>query len=593
MCLNNSSGVCVYVWVRILGPLNTSAIMMTRKPHFKRYNLMSSSKYEDAPSEEIGAMWWCEETTNYDFCSAAHYKRQSRLPLLVGVHRLSPIPEELGAMETIREEKNVVMPVLMLDIENCIIDLSVIESLRKGYPKVAKAVEYDFEICDDGLLPLARLEQMMSGDDIRPPISVVKSGRAYKVLDGRHRLARSLILGIEKIAAIVMNDGRDDFLKSGGESNPGPEDQPMIKQKSKALYSKRYGKSSIPQDKTSSSIDKNNIDTTAPNSINGSCDSVHNTSGKRNYRSRKNSKGYRKGNYRKDRIELDIPMVLPKEEFNSKYLAKIIAGTLPPREDLDLRFKAAKLNVVYQCPCGINNYGFPKACGCSYRDQVLAMYNNIVARELQVISAEYPHKDLSDIILEKELVVEEIKSVESAVRTEAFNYKSNVDCLVSQNQTAVVAESQDLVVRKRRGIYRWLKTPGIFNFNDKFNHHHHSITKTKDQSRHNALVISDQHVNDELYNYLRRNEFDTYPDRAAKLAHMTKLAAKWEGANFKLSNQGKNLTPLEINKYFVTIQKVTDAKDTEFLLQEVNAYHSNSRFKRFIGKLGCYPKYLN
>ena len=107
------------------------------------------------------------------------------------------------------------------------------------------------------------------------------------------------------------------------------------------------------------------------------------------------------------------------------------------------------------------------------------------------------------------------------------------------------------------------------------------------------MVVSDEIVIDDLYAYLRRNEFDSYPNRAAKLAHMTKMAAKWDVGRFKLNNQAQKLTAEELNRYFVTIQKVTDAKDTEFLLQEVKAYHSNSRFSRFLGKLGCYPKYLN
>lgn len=604
---------------------------------------MSRNYKEDALSEETKAMYMSKPdpftlaTSNISgyldsYRAAPYNKRQSRLPLSAGVHRLTPIPEEPGVPQTIREEKSDTRAVRMLELTDFVVDITILEAIRRENPMVARAVEYDCEICDGELLPLARLEQMMSGDGERPPIKVARCGRMYKVLDGRHRLARSFLIQQHKIAAIVMNDGHDSYILAGGESNPGPEEANLIAPKPSripvpknrvTLYEKRYRKSSIPQIKTSDNVGEDHTNISATSPISGDNVSVRNPSGKRNYRTRKNRKGYRNGNYRKDRIELDIPVVLPKEEFDSKYLAKLIANGLPSREDLEIRFRAANLNVVYQCPCGINNYGFPKACGCSFKDQVIAMYNNIVARELQVIACEEPEKALSDIILEKELVVDEIKSVESAVRNEASNFKTNPELDTIQSvsqvkQTTVTATpntsnqvkgtsmipnsvnnlgqvgaASDVIVRKRRGIYRLLKTPGIFNFDARFNHHHESISKTKDQSSNNRLVISDEFVNEELYNYLRRNEFDTYPDRATKLSHMTKLAAKWEGKDFKLSNQGKNLCPRELNKYWVTIQKVTDAKDTEFLLSEVKAYHTNSRFKRFLGKLGCYPKYLN
>jgi len=557
---------------------------------------MSSRINEVALSVETKDMRRSEVTGSYDSYRAAPYnKRQSCLPLLAGVHRLSPIPEELGVIQTSRETKSITNAIRMLELTDIVVDITILNTIRRVNPNIAKLVEYDCEFCDDNLLPLTRLEHMMAGLGDRPPIKVARCGSKYKLVDGRHRLTRSWLIGKQDIPAIVMNDGHEAYLLAGGESNPGPETEQMITPKIRTrnnLYSSRYRKSSIPQNQISTNAGENHISISDTSSTGSSDISVCHTRGKRNFRTRKNRKGYRNGNYRKDRIELDIPVVLPKEEFNSDYLAKLISGDLPCREDLELRFMASKLNLVYQCPCGRNNYGFPKGCGCSYKDQVIAMYNNLVARELQVIVEEQPDKVLSDIILEKELVANEIKSVESAIKTAAFNFKTNPEPVVSQNPGQVGA-SNDVIVRKRRGIYRLLKTPGIFNFDDKFNHHHQSITKSKDQSSNNRLVISDEFVNDELYNYLRRNEFDTYPDRATKLSHMTKLAAKWESNDFKLSNQGKNLCPRDINKYFVTIQKVTDARDTEFLLSEVNAYHSNSRFKRFLGKLGCYPKYLN
>jgi hypothetical protein len=291
---------------------------------------------------------------------------------------------------------------------------------------------------------------------------------------------------------------------------------------------------------------------------------------------------------------LVIPPIREQEKFDTQYLAKLLTGELPSREVLQVKFLASKLPTVYDCPCGKKNYGFPSACGCELKDQVLALYNNLSAQELDVIFSETPKESApekvdSDLILEKKLVAKEIKSVETAIQVAASNHKADTVVEVGSSASLEIPK----IVRKRRGLYRILKTPGFFDFKAKFNHHHESIAKHKDQSKSNFLVVSDEIVIDDLYAYLRRIEFDSYPNRAAKLAHMTKMAAKWDVGRFKLNNQAQKLTAEELNRYFVTIQKVTDAKDTEFLLQEVKAYHSNSRFSRFLGKLGCYPKYLN
>lgn len=514
--------------------------------------------------------------------------------------------QETPKVKTIR---NVVKQV---PIDKIIIDVSVIEAIRRWRfsGAIANTVAYNYEVEDKNLLGLERMERMMAEDkNIRPPLRLERVGGAYCVLDGRHRLARSHLLGIEKIDAIVMNTGHSDFVLAGGEENPGPETSAVLatepltsKQAFKSKipiyvgqkHAERCKQSFVPKNKTSNNDNKIDINIVADSSdCNGNV-SVRNTGGKRNNRARKNDKkGYRR-NYRKDRVELDIPPVREQEKFDTQYLAKLLTGELPSREVLQVKFLASKLPTVYDCPCGKKNYGFPSACGCELKDQVLALYNNLSAQELDVIFSETPKKSApekvdSDLILEKKLVAKEIKSVETAIQVAASNHKADTVVEVGSSASLEIPK----IVRKRRGLYRILKTPGFFDFKAKFNHHHESIAKHKDQSKSNFLVVSDEIVIDDLYAYLRRIEYDSYPNRAAKLAHMTKMAAKWDVGRFKLNNQAQKLTAEELNRYFVTIQKVTDAKDTEFLLQEVKAYHSNSRFSRFLGKLGCYPKYLN
>lgn len=545
-------------------------------------------------------------TTGGNDIKEASFNCASRLPLSAGVHGLATIHEEIMDDDVTNTDQSSFttsqsqqQAVLMLEHWDFVVDITVLDALRP-YPDAYRRVSMDCETSNLGLLPLSRMDGIFLDKGVpRPPVVVSKSGSAYQLIDGRHRFARCVILGLP-IPAIVMNDGAQQYIISGGESNPGPDldveaalVKPVVKPrkpqvKPRRLYREEVRKSSVPQDQISSTNSEDPVSTSAPISHTGTDLSVRRTRGKRNYGNRKNNKkGYRGGD-RHSRIELDIPMVVP-EEFTSCYLAKCLSGKLPTRQELELKFRAAKLDLVYDCPCGKKNYGFPKACGCALKDQVLAMYNNMTARELQILLAEEPNKSIGDVILEQGKVADEIKSVESAIRNEMI-VKETKEVPV---KTAAKKEPDVVIVRKRRGLYRILKTPGVFNFSDKFNHHHQSISKCKDQSGNNMTVIPDTMINDELYAYLRRNEFEVYPDRAAKLSHMTKLAAKWDMGGFKLSAQAKGLDALALNKYFVTIQKVTDAKDTEFLLQEVKAYHTNSRFKRFLGKLGCYPKYLN
>lgn len=106
----------------------------------------------------------------------------------------------------------------LVDLDRLIIDLSIIEAIAEVDMDIAKSVEYDHEISDDGLLPLSRLEHVLSArDSDLPPIDIARSGSAYKIVNGRHRVARAFLFGRRNIST-----GHADFIRSGGESNPGP-----------------------------------------------------------------------------------------------------------------------------------------------------------------------------------------------------------------------------------------------------------------------------------------------------------------------------------------------------------------------------------
>lgn len=113
--------------------------------------------------------------------------------------------------------------ILTVELESFIVDISIIDAIRRYDSVRAKEVAYDWEVCDDGLLPLNRMSEMMSDKgESRPPVSVKRVGRLFKILNGRHRLAYCFIKRLDKIQAVVVNDGHESYIRDGGESNPGP-----------------------------------------------------------------------------------------------------------------------------------------------------------------------------------------------------------------------------------------------------------------------------------------------------------------------------------------------------------------------------------
>lgn len=133
--------------------------------------------------------------------------------------------------------------------------------------------------------------------------------------------------------------------------------------------------------------------------------------------------------------------------------------------------------------------------------------------------------------------------------------------------------SDDTIIH-RPGIFSRIFTKkSKFNLDLTINHDLGQLAERKQKKI--TTVVPDDLIYEPLYLHLRRYEFETYKNRDQKLAHMTKLAVKFE---MDLS------TPREINRYFATIQKVTDARDTKFMLKEVHPSYTKSRFQNWRAK---------
>jgi len=89
-----------------------------------------------------------------------------------------------------------------MPLKNLIIDVSVVDAVGAYDSIRAFHIHLNYETCDDNLLPLSRMNEMMreSRSNLRPPIILSPCGDKFKVVDGRHRLARALILGHQEIS---------------------------------------------------------------------------------------------------------------------------------------------------------------------------------------------------------------------------------------------------------------------------------------------------------------------------------------------------------------------------------------------------------
>lgn len=139
---------------------------------------------------------------------------------------------------------------------------------------------------------------------------------------------------------------------------------------------------------------------------------------------------------------------------------------------------------------------------------------------------------------------------------------------------------EDTINYHPRGLKKLVTKRSKFDFNKPINHTTGQLYGKKDQHAAGVEVVSDDLIIPQLYMHLRRHEFESYKSRSEKLAHMTKLAVKLD---LKLDNVK------DVNRYYLTIQKVVDSKDTKFLLQEVNEDHSRSRLRQLVAKFSNLP----
>lgn len=92
-----------------------------------------------------------------------------------------------------------------VDINKIMITIRITNAIKKYKPDADLS---GFEIIDDGTLPLNRMDNMMSlnFDELllSEPVQLQESYGYYKILNGRHRIARAIIEGRNKINAKIM-----------------------------------------------------------------------------------------------------------------------------------------------------------------------------------------------------------------------------------------------------------------------------------------------------------------------------------------------------------------------------------------------------
>lgn len=161
---------------------------------------------------------------NRDRSDGTFNTSNANLPSSAG---LSSVGNTSGNTSSVNSEFQEVYGFVPLD--KLLIDVTIVNAVKAYRPDIAKEIMYDFEVIDQHLFPLKRMEGMMQDlwDIERPSISIQRSGRLYSVIDGRHRVARAFILGEKRIKT-----GHEDFITSGGESNPGPPRKPNQRRKS-------------------------------------------------------------------------------------------------------------------------------------------------------------------------------------------------------------------------------------------------------------------------------------------------------------------------------------------------------------------------
>jgi hypothetical protein len=314
-----------------------------------------------------------------------------------------------------------------------------------------------------------------------------------------------------------------------------------------------------------------------------------------------------------------VPKQLKVVNFDIDGLTSLIndEGNLPTRDELQYQHTLAKCPIVYTCSCGKRNYGFPNSCGCKLIDQVKCMYSELIGVDLlekdddvKEKTEKKPEMAICDLALKDnstpEMAISKMAPKENGKPKTPMS--DEVRSLLSTweviNQNDLAKQTIRPALNKNKGMetigellpkvgapeliveypkFGVVHNPSIFNFTDYVNHHIGKVEKLKDKSQMNQLTVPDELIIPELYAYLRRREHESYKSRPEKLSHMVKLASKWENETLKLEDH--KAKPLDINRYFLTIQKVVDARDTVFLLKEVQSQHSRSKPRIMVSRI--------
>jgi len=153
------------------------------------------------------------------------------------------------------------------------------------------------------------------------------------------------------------------------------------------------------------------------------------------------------------------------------------------------------------------------------------------------------------------------------------NLSSFFDGFVSQAREKSAIIERPVVFWKRP-----FKRSSRFDVTKANNHTIGALMKHKDQSHLASETIPDAWIITELYQYLIMKRMEAYPDRAAQLAHMSRLATKWAFETKFNQTANTELT----NKLWVTVQKATDADDVKFLLKETKPDHQRNSIRLWI-----------
>ncbi|APG76500.1 hypothetical protein 1 [Hubei tombus-like virus 32] len=168
-----------------------------------------------------------ENQPGYELGIAAPSNGKSCLPSPVGV------PMEVDTFIDDVEECHIGVPALLTDVADTLasslrlVDIIIDESVRRAVNKWFDNNGFiynqywdedaNFRVDDDELLPLARMDNMMSHTFIPPPIVLRPRGARYTYDNGRHRHARLLIMSMCNPDRVLVRS--QEYII---EKNPGP-----------------------------------------------------------------------------------------------------------------------------------------------------------------------------------------------------------------------------------------------------------------------------------------------------------------------------------------------------------------------------------